>query len=205
MIKYKPSKAEIIYWAVLYMICISIDVIYIIRGNNDMFSDILFFSLIPLIFSYYYLANTYRCNKFNILVETILSTNIPVKFSNDNKIEVRHNQLEIRPPISAGSAKIYSFPKKTNATYIQSENFLIIFFSTLDFGFFKRYLKPYVFYKSNETNVDTFFNTKHLYIIKKYNLTYENDSVIIEIGDNNYIEMIKLVDFMKYNNKLFLG
>ena len=179
IIRYKFNKKEIIYWVIAA----------IIIGFYGM-RFFWFFSLLitPIAFVAYYYENVTRCKRYNELIYE-LSNTYNAQYV---KCTIELTQEAYEMGSRTGKVKIKPFPKKADAIYIQSKDFFILFSYVLDFGFFKKYYRPLVFLKSEESQASEIFEEKGVKIMTKYGLTYEKDCIIIDLLHKHNIKTIKL-------------
>lgn len=65
------------------------------------------------------------------------------------------------------NATIYSFPKSTNAVYLETDTMILLFFSIKHLGFFQQILNPFIFIKTDKELDLEYKNTR---IIRNFKL-----------------------------------
>jgi len=142
------------YSTKVFMFLILCCLIYINKNNislsQDFFSQdfittlLIFWILILSI--YCMLINLYRCRSFYKFY------NFSFKQYNAQfyRIIIEKENYKMTVPTRSFSTTIRPSPKQTNAVYVETDDFLLLFFSIQYFGLVRQVLKPFIFVKNNK-------------------------------------------------------
>ena len=144
--------------------------LFILRG--------LFFYLAIICFSItligYLVVNFHRCHSFfySFLVSELMKKTMQIC-----EILIETKAYKMKVPYNSYDAKIHSKPKPTNAVCIETNEYLLLFFSLHYLGLFQEVLKPFIFLKTkNKFHIET----KSVNIIRDFELiTTEQNRTII--------------------------
>ena len=161
-----------------YLICtnkINIPFEAFSRGN---FVFILLFLALPILSTRCILINSYRSQKFYNFYKNYL-TEYNGHFY---KIAVEKEAFRINTPhISPNDAAIYPSPKLTNAVYLETDNYLLLFFSVSFWGMFQEVLNPFIFVKPGKEFHARYKNTN---IIREFKISQTEQNIVIDFPVN---------------------
>jgi hypothetical protein len=139
-----------------YLACINKGEIVFSYSRGNIFTLLIFYLSIMAICCI--LINLYRCQNFYKVYNDFLKE-YDAQF---NKIIIEKEAYNMPVPYKSYNATIHPSPKQTNTVFIETDDFLLLFFSIQYFGLFQLVLKPFVFIKTD----------------KKINLKYKNMKII---------------------------
>lgn len=131
----------------------------------------------------YSFINLHRCRKFYKSCESFL-TESDVQFY---KIMIEKKDYQIQVPNSSQSATIHSCPEPTNAVCVETNEFLLLFFSIRHFVFVKEVLKPYIFIK---TDKDFCIKNKSVNIVRDFKITQTEQGKIVVFPNKQGVNRI---------------
>ena len=163
----------------VYLICVDKTSTFLAifsRGN------IVFLFLIlglPILSIRCILINLYRCQNFyKIYKNHLIEHNVDF-----HKIIVEKEAFKLDALSSFNDAAIHSSPKSTNAVYLETDNYLLLFFSVSFFGVFQEVLNPFIFVKPGKEFHTEYKNAK---IIRELKMSQIEQNMIITLPDNRY-------------------
>ena len=198
IMQYSDIKMHIInkkyLWGYSIMAFISLIfacLIYINKSSISLVNAFLFRSIIILLLIFclsalsicYMLVNLYRCRSFYKFYKNCLKEH-NIRF---HKVVIQMEDYKMHMP-NGTSATIRPSPKSTNAVYLETDDYFLLFFSIRYFGLVRQVLKPFIFIKNDKE-----FDLKgaKVSIIRDFE-TIETEENRILIFSNNY-EITKVI------------
>ena len=157
------------YWSYSLMIFITLCLVFFSHYGSIL--SLLFFYL-SIMAICCILINLYRCRSFYKIYNNFLKEH-NAQF---NSIVIEKESYKMLVPHKSYNATIKPFPKPTNAVSLETDDFLLLFFSTHYLGLFQQVLKPFIFIKTD----------KEL-CIKDKNANIIRDFKAVETGQNKTI------------------
>ena len=140
---------------------------------------LLFFGL-PTLSIYCILINSYRCRFFYKFYNNCLKK-YDLHF---RKIMIEKGSYKIDAPyISSYKATVYPPQKTTNAIYLETDNYWLLFFSVSYWGIFQVVLRPFIFIKPDK---DVHINYKNVTIIQKTQMFQSEQGIVIDLSTNRH-------------------
>jgi len=166
-----------------YFIYLIMDNIFLPFSLGNLLIYALSFLLIMSI--YYNFISLYRCKKFYKFHENSLTeSNVQLC-----KINIEKKDFQVQVPNSTQSATVNSFPQPTNAVYLETDEFLLLFFSIQHFYIVKEVLKPYVFIK---TDKDLHIKNKNVIVVRDFKMVETEQGRAITFSNKQGIKRIGL-------------
>jgi hypothetical protein len=156
---------------ILFLFVIFIYLSYAIRKDFSFSLVILIVIIICILFIINILTNLYRCCHFYKLYKNELNK----ETSKLCKIIVEKKKYKVKVPIKSYDMEILSMPKSTNAVCVESDKYLLLFFSVHYLGIFQQVLNPFI------------FTTKNDYLVKDKKTTVIYDFEIIKTANKRII------------------
>ena len=125
------------------------------------------------------LINWYRCRKFYKIYKNSLKER-GVHF---HKIVVEKEIFKINSQYTSADATIHPYPKSTNAIYIETDNYLLLFFSVSFWRIFQEVLNPFIFVK---TGKEFYTKCKNINIIQEFEMSQREQNIVINFSSNRY-------------------
>jgi hypothetical protein len=124
-------------------------------------------------------VNFCRCRYFYKIIKNELSEKT-IKLC---KILVEQKEYKIKVPNKSYDVEISSMQKTKNAICIESNEYMLLFFSLNYFGIFQEVINPFVFIKKIEE-----FNIKfrNINIIKDFEIIENEQNSIYSLHENKY-------------------
>jgi len=129
--------------------------------------------------------NICRCRNFSKFYNNYLNK-YHVEF---NIIEIEKEAFKVQAPYQSYNATLHPSPKSTNAIYIETDDFLLLFFSIQYMGIFQRILKPFIFIK---TDKDFFIKDKNVNIIRDFEIVEAEEKRIITFLNKYRIKKVMI-------------
>ena len=181
---YSEIKKHIInkkyYWGYSIIIFISLVLVYFSFYGSTLALLIIWSSIIA---ASYMLINIYRCRNFNKFYEISLKEN-SVQFT---KILIEKEDYKLRIPYQSYNATIHPLPKPTNVVYIETDDFLLLFFSLQYWGIFQQVLKPFIFAK---TDKKYYVKDKSVTVIRNFKMDKTEQGRAIIFPNNHGIKKV---------------
>jgi hypothetical protein len=144
--------------------------------NNDFYVRtillIISFLCLSVLSICYGLANLYRCQSFYKFYKNHLKEHN----THFRKIVIEKENYKMPMPNTPRNVTIRPAPKSTNAVYLETEEFLLLFFSIRYLGLVRQVLKPFIFIKNNKE-----------FYAKGANINIIRDFETIETGENRIL------------------
>jgi hypothetical protein len=178
-IKYKIENKEIVYWIMLFII-VSIYALLLYFFNKQ-FHFIYFIIMeffVPVGFLIYIFINIFRCKKFSILCNKMKNDGIDIKIT-DCFIKVKKSEYHTKPLTQSMEVNIKTYFRTVKAYFVQTNDFMMLFFQLYDFGLFRRYIRPVVFKKNS---IIPSVLIKNIYLIEIYEKRKIENEICIKLN-----------------------
>lgn len=179
------DKNSFLFSSIIIFVSLILSYLIYLNGFSFSFRSIILILLI-LILSLssliYIFINLLRCRNFNVLWENRFKK-YDICFC---KIDIKQDDYKIQALYSSYTATMSSFPKATNAIYIETGEFMLLFFSIKQFGFIQTVLKPFIFLKNEKISMQK----EHLDIIRDFDSIETTNGKIIIFPNKHGIKEI---------------
>lgn len=177
------KKSFFIYGIIIFL---SFLLVYFvcINGIGKISPDVREIAIIIAILNFLFLSiqgifiNLYRCRNFYKFYENLLKESNPIL----GRIIIIKEDFKMQVPNKSYDTIVHPSPKFTNAVYIETDNFILLFFSIQCLGIFQKVLNPFIFIK---TDKEFKVKDKHINIIKDFEIIENNQDTAI-IFPNKY-------------------
>ena len=175
-------------WSYSIIISISFGYGYLIYINKIMtsFWDDLSFRVIfpilivlglPILSMCCILTNSYRCQKFYKFYKDCLKE-YNLHF---HKIMVEREAFKVGGTYSFNDATIHPYSKSINAVSLETDNYLLLFFSVSFWGMFQEVLNPFIFVKPGK---EFHAKYKNANIIQEFKMSQTEQNIVINFPAN---------------------
>jgi len=134
--------------------------------------------------------NICRCRNFSKFYNNYLNK-YHVEF---NIIEIEKEAFKVQAPYQSYNATLHPSPKSTNAIYIETDDFLLLFFSIQYLGILQLVLKPFIFIK---TDKDFYKKNKSVNVIRDFKMVETERGRVIIFRNKCEIKKIMIPNQIK--------
>jgi len=132
---------------------------------------------LPILSARCILINWYRCRNFYKFYKDYLKE-YSMHFY---KIAVEKEAFKVGGTYSFNDATIHPSSKSINAVYLETDNYLLLFFSVSFWGMFQEVLNPFIFVKPGKEFYTKYKNVK---IIREFKMSQVKQNIVIDISNN---------------------